>query len=64
MTTLLFAGLLLILVFSFAVSTYISLFKLRLQNLIPRAFAILGIGAGTAVATFVLCVSIIWPPVM
>lgn len=64
MKTLLAAVLVMILLFSLGVGAYVSFFKIPLRNPGVKALAFLGLSAATAAVTFVLCLMIIWPPVM
>lgn len=53
----------LILLFSLGVSGYISFFRIPLQNRITQIFAFLILSMATTAATFVICLSIVWPPI-
>lgn len=64
MKTLFAAILVMILLFSFAVSGYISFFKFPLRDPKAKVLAFLLVGAAATAFTFVLCLTILWPPVM
>ncbi len=54
----------LILLLSFGVSGYVSFFKFPLTDPKAKVLAFLMIGAAATAFTFVLCLTIVWPPVM
>lgn len=53
----------LIVVFSFGVGGYLTFFKIPIQNRITQMFAFLMLSLATTAATFVICLSIVWPPI-
>ncbi len=63
MKTLFTLAMVLILLLSFGVSGYISFFKFPLKDPKAKLLAFLTIGAAAAAFTFVLCLTIIWPPI-
>lgn len=64
MSVLFGLGLLLIVVFSFSVSAYVTYYKFSIQNLLGKIVVFLFLGAVVSIATFTLSLAIIWPPVM
>lgn len=54
----------LILLFSFTVSAYITFYKFPLQDPKTKMLTFLMLGAVATVFTFVVCLTIVWPPVM
>lgn len=64
MKTLFGVGMVLILLFSFGVGGYVSFFKFPLQDMKSKVLALLMIGAAATAVTFVICLAVIWPPVM
>lgn len=54
----------LILLTSFGFSGYLSFFKIPLRHVTSKLLAFLMIGAVTTAVTFIICLSIVWPPVM
>lgn len=53
----------LIVLFSFGVGGYLSFFKIPIQNRLNQVFAFLMLSLATTAATFVICLSIVWPPI-
>lgn len=64
MKTLLTAILVMILLFSVGMGAYVSFFKIPLRNPVAKVMAFLTLGAATAAVTFILCLAVMWPPVM
>ncbi len=64
MKTLFTQILVMILLFSFGVSGYFALFKFPLRDPRAKILAFLLLGAVATAFTFVLCLAVIWPPVM
>ena len=64
MKTLFLIIMALILLFSFCVSGYISFFKFPVKDPKAKVMVFLMIGAAATAFTFVLCLAVIWPPVM
>ncbi|PKM80460.1 MAG: hypothetical protein CVU89_13945 [Firmicutes bacterium HGW-Firmicutes-14] len=63
MKTLFVIGMILILLFSFGVSGWVSFFKFPLRDAKAKVLAFLMLGAAATAFTFILCLTIIWPPV-
>lgn len=53
----------LILLFGFALGGYISFFKIPLRDPKAKVLAFLVIGAAATAITFVVCLTVIWPPI-
>lgn len=64
MSVLFILGLMLIVVFSFSVSTYITCFKTSIESLIGKLFLIAFLGILFTALTFTVSLALIWPPVM
>lgn len=64
MKNLFIAALAMILLFSFAVSAYITFYKFPLQDPKAKVLTFLMLGAVATVVTFIVCITIVWPPVM
>ncbi len=64
MKTMFLLIMVLILLFSFCISGYISFFKFPLRDPKLKMVVFMMIGAAASAFTFVLCLTIIWPPVM
>lgn len=54
----------LILLTSFGISGYLAFFKIPFTQLTNKLVMFLMIGAVATAVTFVICLSIVWPPVM
>lgn len=54
----------LVLLFGFAVGAYICFFKIPLKDPKAKVVAFLVVGAAAAAFTFVLCLTVLWPPAM
>lgn len=64
MSVLFILGLALILVFSFSLSTYLTCYKMGIQDLLTRFVFITVIGVFVSIVTFSISLTLIWPPVM
>jgi hypothetical protein len=64
MSVLFIIGLILILVFGFSVSAYVTYYKFTLKNLVSKVVVFLLLGAVVSLATFTISLALIWPPVM
>ena len=64
MKTMFTVALALILFFSFALSMYITFYIFPLQDPKAKILTFLMVGAGATVLTFIVCLTIVWPPVM
>lgn len=64
MKTMFTVALALILLFSFALSAYITFYKFPLQDPKAKVLTFLMLGAVATVFTFIVCLTIVWPPVM
>lgn len=64
MSALFILGLALILVFSFSLSTYITCYKIGIQDLLTRIVIITVLGVVVSAVTFTISITLIWPPVM
>lgn len=64
MKTLFTLIMVLILLFGFAVGAYTSFFKIPMRNPLAKVLGFITIGVAATAFTFVLCLTILWPPVM
>lgn len=64
MSVLFIIGVLLILLFGFSVSAYLTYYRLQIESFITRIVVFLVIGAIVSAVTFSISLSLIWPPVM
>ncbi len=64
MKSLFITALVMILFFSFAISAYITFYKFPLQDPKAKVVTFMMLGAVATVFTFVVCLTIVWPPVM
>lgn len=64
MSPLFLIGVLLILVFGFSVSAYVTYYKFTIESLIGRIVVFLVLGAVISAVTFTISLTLIWPPVM
>ena len=64
MSTLFIIGVLLILLFGFGVSAYVTYFKFAIENFIAKLIVFVILGAVVSVVTFTISLTLIWPPVM
>ncbi len=64
MKTLFLIIMVLIGLFSFCISGYISFFKFPLRDPKLKVAVFMMVGAAASVFTFILCLTILWPPVM
>jgi len=64
MSTLFILGVLLILLFGFSVSAYVTYFKFAIENFIAKLIVFVILGAVVSVVTFTISLTLIWPPVM
>lgn len=53
-----------VLLFGFAIGGYISFFRIPLKNPMARVLAFVVLGVAATAITFVVCLTVIWPPVM
>lgn len=64
MSVLFIIGLILILVFGFSVSAYVTYYKFGIQNFVAKLVVFLALGVVIATLTFTISLTLIWPPVM
>lgn len=64
MSVLFIIGVLLILLFGFSVSAYLTYYKFAIDNFITRIVIFLVVGAVVSAVTFTISLTLIWPPVM
>jgi len=64
MSVLFIIGVLLILLFGFSVSAYVTYYKFFIENFIVRIAVFLVLGAVVSAVTFSISLTLIWPPVM
>lgn len=64
MSVLFIIGVLLILLFGFSVSAYLTYYRFQIDNFLTRLVVFLVIGAIVSAVTFSISLSLIWPPVM
>jgi hypothetical protein len=64
MSVLFIIGVLLILLFGFSVSAYVTYYKFNIDSLITRVVLFLVFGAIISAVTFTISLVLIWPPVM
>lgn len=64
MSPLFLIGVLLILVFGFSVSAYVTYYKFTIQSLIGRIVVFVVLGTVISAVTFTISLTLIWPPVM
>jgi len=53
----------LILLFSLGVSGYITFYKIQFRDLTVKLLAFLTVSMATTAVTFIICLSIVWPPI-
>lgn len=64
MSVLFIIGVLLILLFGFSVSAYLTYYRFQIDSFLTRIVVFLVIGAIVSAVTFSISLSLIWPPVM
>ncbi|WP_418791253.1 hypothetical protein [Phosphitispora sp. TUW77] len=64
MSALFVIGILLIVLFGFSVSAYLTYFKFSIQNFIGKLVIFVSLGVILSIVTFTISLSLIWPPVM
>ncbi|MDT3700199.1 MAG: hypothetical protein RO469_12340 [Thermincola sp.] len=64
MSVLFIIGALLIIIFGFSVSAYVTYYKISIQSFIGKLMIFLVLGAVISAVTFTISLTLIWPPVM
>lgn len=64
MSALFIIGLILVLLFGFSVSAYLTYYKFSIESFFAKAVVFLVLGAIVSVVTFTISLTLIWPPVM
>ncbi len=64
MSALFFVGVLLILLFGFSVSAYVTYYKFAIESFFGKLVVFLVLGAIVSAVTFTISLTLIWPPVM
>ncbi|MBU7007563.1 hypothetical protein [Phosphitispora fastidiosa] len=64
MSALFIIGVLLIVLFGFSVSAYLTYYKFSIQNFIGKLVVFVLLGVIFSTVTFTISLTLIWPPVM
>jgi hypothetical protein len=64
MSALFIVGVVLILLFGFSVSGYVTYYKIAIQSFLGKLIVFLVLGAVVSLVTFTISLTLIWPPVM
>ncbi|PKM80461.1 MAG: hypothetical protein CVU89_13950 [Firmicutes bacterium HGW-Firmicutes-14] len=64
MSALFIVGILLIVLFGFSVSAYVTYYKFTIESFIGKLIVFLVLGAIVSAVTFTISLTLIWPPVM
>lgn len=64
MSALFIIGVLLILLFGFSVSAYVTYYKFSIESFLGKLVVFLFLGAIVSAVTFTISLTLIWPPVM
>lgn len=64
MSALFIIGVILILLFGFSVSAYVTYYKFTIDTFIGKIIVFLVVGVLVSAVTFTISLTLIWPPVM
>ncbi len=64
MSALFIVGVILILLFGFSVSAYLTYYKFAIESFIAKLVVFVVLGAIVSAVTFTISLTLIWPPVM
>jgi len=64
MSALFIIGVILILIFGFSVSAYVTYYKFTINTFIGKLIVFLVVGVLVSAVTFTISLTLIWPPVM
>ena len=64
MSALFIIGILLIILFGYSVSAYVTYYKFAFESFFGKLVVFLVLGAAVSAVTFTISLTLIWPPVM
>lgn len=64
MSVLFIIGVLLILIFGFSISAYLTYYKFTINSFVGKLIVFLTVGVLVSAVTFTISLTLIWPPVM